>query len=199
MGNAPLPLTALAYLADYEWLQGNLRDASRMYEQALELAGKWGGQSSLALCLAQQGRAGLLYEWNDLDGATRALQECIRVGELWKNPRLLVPAYGLSALVMQARGQAEDARAMMRRAEQITRDAYPSPPDLGSLALYQIMLWIAQNDFQAITQWEQSHDSEWRSQIGRAREILTTVLARARIARYYRQRDTMPPCSRRAC
>ena len=177
VGNAPLPLTALAYLADYEWLQGNLHNASRMYEQALELAGKWGGQFSLALCLAQQGRAGLLYEWNDLDGATRALQECIRVGELWKNPRLLVPAYGLSALVMQARGQAEDARAMMRRAEQITRDSYSSPPDLGSLALYQIMLWIAQNDFQAITQWEQSHDSEWRSHIGRARDILTTVLA----------------------
>jgi LuxR family maltose regulon positive regulatory protein len=189
VGNAPLPLTALAYLADYAWLQGSLRGASRMYEQALELADKWGGQSSLALCLAQQGRAGLLYEWNDLDGATRALQECIRVGELWKNPRLLVPAYGLSALVMQTRGQAEDARALLRRAEQITRDSYSSPPDLGSLALYQIILWIAQNDFQAITQWEQSHDSEWRSHIGRARDILTTALVRARIARYYRQRD----------
>jgi LuxR family maltose regulon positive regulatory protein len=189
VGNAPLPLTALAYLADYEWLHGNLRGASRMYEQALELADRWGGQSSLALCLVQQGRAGLLYEWNDLAGATRALQECIRVGDLWKNPRLLVPAYGLSALVMQTRGQAEDARAMIRRAEQIARDWYPSPPDLGMLALYQIILWIAQDDFQAITQWEQSHDSEWRSHIGRARDILTTVLARARIARYYRQRD----------
>ncbi len=189
VGNAPLPLTALAYLADYEWLQGNLRGASHLYEQALELADKWGGQTSLALCLAQQGRAGLLYEWNDLDGATRALQECIRVGELWKSPRVLVPAFGLSALVMQTRGQAEDARAMLRRAEQITRDSSSSPPDLGSLALYQIILWIAQNEFQAITQWEQSHDSEWRSHIGRARDLLTTVLVRARIARYYRQRD----------
>ena len=43
VGNAPLPLTALAYLADYEYLQGNLRGASRMYEQAIELASKWGG------------------------------------------------------------------------------------------------------------------------------------------------------------
>jgi LuxR family maltose regulon positive regulatory protein len=137
VGNAPLPLTALAYLADYEWLQGNLRDASRLYEQALELADKWGGQSSIALCLVQQSRAGLLYEWNDLDGATRALQECIRIGDLWKSPRLLVPAYGLLAQVVQARGQLEDALAMIRRAEQVTRDSYSFLSNLGMLALYQ--------------------------------------------------------------
>jgi LuxR family maltose regulon positive regulatory protein len=189
VGNAPLPLTALAYLSDYEWLQGNLREASRRYEQALELADKWGGQDSIALCLAQQGRAGLLYERNDLEGATRALQECIRIGDLWKSPRFLVPAYGLSALVSQARGQAEEALAMIRRAEQATRDSYPSSLDLGMLAVYQITLWSAHNDFHAIAQWEQGHDSEWRSQTGRARDALTIVLARARIARHYRLRD----------
>jgi LuxR family maltose regulon positive regulatory protein len=43
VANAPLPLIALAYLADYECFEGNLRNASRMYEQAIELAEKWGG------------------------------------------------------------------------------------------------------------------------------------------------------------
>ena len=189
VGNAPLPLTALAYLSEIEWLQGNLRNASRMYEQALELAEQWNGQSSIALCLVQQGRANLLYEWNDLDSTSHALLEWFHISELWKSSRFLVPAYGLSALVMQARGQVDDARTMIRRAEQVTRDTYSSPPDLGSLALYQIILWVAQNDFQAIAQWEQRHDSEWRSQIGRARDTLPIVLARARIARYYRQHD----------
>ena len=85
MGNAPLPLIALAYLADHEW--------------------------------------------NDLDEATRALQECFRIGELWKTPRLLVPANGLSALVMQARGQAEEANAMIHRAEKAARDSYSVPYD----------------------------------------------------------------------
>lgn len=187
VGNAPLPLIALAYLADYEWLGGHLREASRMYEQALELADQWGGQSSIALCLVQQGRAGLLYEWNDLDGAARALQECIRIGELWRNPRLLVPAFGLSAMIMQARGQAAEALALIRRAVQVTRESSASPPDLGMLAFYQISLWIAQNDFQAIAQWEQGHDSGWPSRIGRGRDLLATVLARAWIARYDRQ------------
>jgi LuxR family maltose regulon positive regulatory protein len=137
----------------------------------------------------QQGRASLLYEWNDLDGAVSALQECFRIGELWKSPRLLVPAYGLSALVTQARGQVEEANALIRRAEQSARDPYSSPYDLGMLALYQIALWTAQNDFQAITQWEQNHDSGWRSQTGRARDALAIALARARIARYHRTHD----------
>ena len=189
VGNAPLPLIALAYLADYECLDGNLSNASRMYEQAIELAEKWGGQSSLALCFVQQGRASLLYERNDLDGAMSALQECFRIGELWKSPRLLVPAYGLSALVMRARGQVEEANALIHRAEQAARDPYSSPYDLGMLALYQINLWIAENDFQAIVEWEQEHDSGWRSQTGRVRDALSVALARARIARYRRIHD----------
>jgi len=187
VGNAPLPLAALAYLAEIEWLQGNLRDASRMYQQALELAEQYGGQPSIALCFLQWGRASLLYEWNELDKARHALQESIRIGELWKHPRFLVHPYGLSALVMLAGGQVGEAGAMIRRAEQITRDAYPTPPTLGSLALHQIILWMAQNDFQAITKWEQRHDSEWLSQIGREREHLVIVLARAYMSRYYQQ------------
>jgi LuxR family maltose regulon positive regulatory protein len=189
VGNAPLPLTALAYLADYEVLYGNLREASRMYEMAIEFADKWGGQSSIALSFVQQGRAGLFYEWNDLDGAIRALQTCLRIGDLWNSPRFLVPAYGLSARVTQARGQTEEANALIQRAEKVARDSYALPYDLGMLALYQIALWIAQNDFQAIAQWEQNHDSEWRSQTGRARDALTIALARACIMRYYQMSD----------
>ncbi|HET9912156.1 MAG TPA: LuxR C-terminal-related transcriptional regulator [Anaerolineales bacterium] len=189
VGNAPLPLIALAYLADYECLEGHLRSAARMYEQAIELAEKWGGQSSLALCFVQQGRAGLLYEWNDLEGAASALQECFRIGDWWKSPRLLVPAYGLSALLKQARGQVEEANVWIHRAEQAARDPYSSPYDMGMLALYQISLWIAQEDFRAIEQWERDHDSEWRLQTGRARDALTIILARARIALYHGTHD----------
>jgi LuxR family maltose regulon positive regulatory protein len=190
VGNAPLPLTALAYLSEIEWLQGNLRGAARMYEQALDLAEQWGGGPSIAACFVHWGRAGLFYEWNDLDSAWHALQRSIRIGELWNSPpRLLVHPYGLSAKVMFARGQVDEARAMIRRAEQITRDFSPPPPDLGSLALYQIILWMAQDDFQAITHWEEEHDAEWQSQIGRARDTLPIVLAQVRIARYYREHD----------
>lgn len=183
----PSVLVARTYLAELEWLQGNLRDASRMYGQALELSAQWGGQVSLAR--VHWGRASLFYESNDLDNAERALHESIRYGELWTNPHVLVHGYGLSALVMQARGQTDEALEMIRRAEQITRAWYSSPATFGALALYQITLWIARNDFSAITRWEQHHDSDWQSQIGRARDNLAIVLAHARIARYHRMRE----------
>jgi len=141
------------------------------------------------LCLVQQGRAHLLYEWNDLDGTARALQECIHIGELWKGLRFLAPAYGLSALVMQARGRAEKANELIQRAEQAALDLYSSPYDMGLLALYRIALRTAQNDLHAIVQWEQDYDSEWRSRTGRARDALTIVLARAQIARFHQTRD----------
>jgi LuxR family maltose regulon positive regulatory protein len=188
-GNDPVTLTALAQLAELEWLQGNLRNGFRMYKHALELAEQWGGQSFVALSRVHWGKAILLYEWNDLDGAERAVQESIRIGELWKQPRLLVHCFGLSAMVRQTRGQPDDARAMIQRAEQITRDSYTPPPILGSLALYQIVLWIAQNDFQAIASWMQDHGAEWQAQIGRVRDILAIVLARALITRYYLYHD----------
>jgi len=57
------------------------------------------------------------------------------------------------------------------------------------LALYQLGLWIARDEFQAIAQWEQDHDPEWRSQTGRARDALTIALPRARITHYFRRRD----------
>jgi LuxR family maltose regulon positive regulatory protein len=100
-----------------------------------------------------------------------------------------VDPYGLSALVMQARGQVDEARAMILRAEQITRDSYSTPSTLGSLAFYQIALWTEQNDFHAITHWEQHHDSGWQSHTGQARHHLAVVLARTCIARYYLKHD----------
>jgi len=191
VGNAPLPLTALAYLSEIEWRLGNLRDASHMYGEALRLVERWSSQSSIAHYLVAWGRANLLYELNDLNEATSALQESIRIAELWKSPPFLVNSYGLLAMAMLARGQANDAPAMIRRAEQITRESYssPSPSILGALATYQIALWTAQGNFQAIALWEQGHDPEWRSLARRARDTLPIALARASITRYYRQRD----------
>ena len=189
VGNAPLPLTALAYLAEIEWLQGNLREASRRYEQAASLAAQWGGQSSIALCLVHWGRASVLYEWDDLEGAAVAVRESLRIAESWRNPRLLVPAYGLSALVMQARGQADEAREAMRRAELAAGDAQASLFVLGLLGVYDLGLMIARKDWDSLSRWQQHHDSEWPSQHSRMRAALATALTRAWIARYYHRHE----------
>jgi LuxR family maltose regulon positive regulatory protein len=189
VGNAPLPLTALAYLAEIEWLQGNLRESGRMYKQAAELATHLGGQPSIALCLVHWGRASVLYEWDDLEGAAVAVEESIRVAELWRTPRLLVPAYGLSALVMQARSQAMEAREAIRRAEHAAGDAQASLFILGLLGVYDLGLSIAKQDWGSLARWQQHFDSEWPSQLSRVRAALATALTRAWIARYYHRRE----------
>lgn len=191
VGNAPVPLTALAYLSEIELLQGNLNEAFKMNKRAIELAGHWGAQSSIALCLAQRTRADLLYEWNDLKNAEQALQESIRIGEVWRSPFFLVPAYGLLAIVMQNQGRQEEASAAIERAEQVTRDLPASPMDLAMLAFYQLRLWTAQNNLQAVAQWERENGSATRQpqQPDRSSFHLATVRAQARLTQYYQNKD----------
>lgn len=191
VGNAPLPLMALAYLAEIEWLRGNLREASRMYDEARELAARWNGQTSIALSLVQQGVATLLFEWDDLDGAAAALQESIRIGEAWRNARLLVPALGLSATVEQTLGQIEEARATIRRAERLAHEAPHSPLIQTSLAVHQLALSLPEKDWQVVERWQDYFDAEAASHPGRVRGALAIALAKAWIGRNHDRRDEL--------
>jgi LuxR family maltose regulon positive regulatory protein len=189
VGNAPLPLTALAYLAEIEWLQGNLRAASRMYDQARALAARWGDQPSIALSLVHLGRASLLYEWDDLGNAALAIQDGIRIGESWKNARLLVPALGLSAMVAQALGSWDDARGAIRRAEVLARDAPSSPLIQTSVAVHQLAASVAEKDWRVVARWQEHYDAESRSLPDRLATALAVALAQAWIAHFHHRRE----------
>lgn len=184
VGNAPLPLTALAYLAEIEWLRGYLRRASRMYEEAAGLATQAGGRSSIALGLAHWGRASAHYEWDDVEAAAAAIGESVRIAESWSNPRLLVPAYGLSALVSLARGRVDEAGEAIGRAEHAAGYAQASLSILGLLGIYDLGLIVARQDWDSLARWQRHHDSEWPSRLSRARAGLATALARAWVVRY---------------
>ncbi len=189
VGSAPLPLTALAYMAEIEWLQGSLREASRMYDQARELAVRWDGQTSIALNMVQLGRAYLLYEWDDLEGAALALEESIRIGEAWRNASLLVPSLGLSATVAQTLGQIQDARAAIHRAERLAHEASYSPLIQTALAVHQLALSHADKDRQILERWQGTYDADPPIGTGRTRGALAVALAQAWIARYHHHRE----------
>jgi LuxR family maltose regulon positive regulatory protein len=192
VGGAPLPLTALAYLAEIEWLQGSLREAARMYDQARELTVRWNGQTSIALNIVQLGRAYLLYEWDDLEGATLALKESIRAGEAWRNATMLVPTLGLSATVAQTLGQIDDAREAIQRAERLAHEASPSPLIETSLAVHQLALSHVEKDWQVLERWQDHYDADSGMPPGRTRGALAIALAQAWLARY---RDRRAPSS----
>jgi LuxR family maltose regulon positive regulatory protein len=184
VGNAPLPLTALAYLAEIEWLRGNLREVSRMYDQAGELATRWDAQTSIAQGLVKQGMGNLLYEWDDLEGAARVLQESIRIGEALRNARLLAPSLGLSATVARALGKSEEARTAIGRAELLARDAPYSPLIQVSVAVHHLALSAAEQDWQAVDRWQGTYDAQSPSLPGRLRGSLAIALAQAWVGHY---------------
>jgi LuxR family maltose regulon positive regulatory protein len=177
---------ALAYLAEIAWLHGDLRKASRLYDQARELAARWGGQSSIALNLVELGRAQLLYEADDLEGTALALRESIRIGEAWRNTRALVQSLGLAAAVARARGQAEDARAAIHRAERLVHDAPSSTLVQAALAVRQLALSSAEEDRQVVARWQAYFDSESPSLPAHIGDGLAIALAGAWIARRHR-------------
>lgn len=160
-----------------------------MFDQARALAARWDAQSSIALSLVQQGRASLLYEWDDLDGAARALEESIRIGESWRNPHLFIPSLGLSATVAQTLGQIEEARAAIRRAERLAREAPHSPLIQTSLAVHQLALSLAERDWRVVERWQDYFDAEAASRLGRMQGALAIALAKAWIARSHDRRD----------
>jgi LuxR family maltose regulon positive regulatory protein len=176
---------ALTYLAEIEWMHGDLRGASRLYDQARELAARWGGQPSIALNLVQLGRAYLLYEWDDLEGAALALQESIRIGEAWRNTRALVQSLGLAAAVARARGQVEEAHAAIHRAERLAHDAPSAPLVPAALAIHQLALGSAEKDRQVVARWQQYFDAESPSLPAHIGDALAIALAGAWIARHH--------------
>jgi LuxR family maltose regulon positive regulatory protein len=180
---------ALAYLAEIEWLQGDLREASRMYDEARELAARWDGQSSIALNLVQLGRAYLLYEWDDLEGAALALQESIRIGEAWRNTRVLVQSLGLSAFVDQAQGRIEEAQVAIQRAERLAPEAPKSPLIEIPLAVHRLGLSSVQKDRRVVARWQEYFDAESPSLPTRMAGALAIALAQAWIARDHHRRD----------
>ncbi len=190
VGNAPLPLFALAYLAEIERLQGNLRQASRMHDQARDLAVRWDGQSSIALNIVQLGRAYLLYEWDDLEGAAVALAESIRVGEAWRNTSLLVPSLGLSASIAHVLGRDEDARVAIHRAGWMAQGASHDPLVQVSLAVHQLALCRAHDDRQVLERWQDLYDASSEKLPGRARGALAVSLADAWLARHHARRES---------
>jgi LuxR family maltose regulon positive regulatory protein len=153
-----------------------------MYDEARELAARWDGESSIALNIVELGRAYLLYEWDDLRGAALALQESVRIGEAWRNARLLVPALGLSATVAQALGQIDEARAAINRAERLAHDASFSPHIQASLAVHRLALLDTAKDRKVLERWQGTYDSGSPRDTGRTRGALAIALAQAWLA-----------------
>lgn len=108
--------------------QGQLRDAAATFHEALHLARLYqvrtGSPLPVAGC-AYAHLAGIMREWNDLDGAETHMEEGIRLCEQWGEPQLLSGAYLAYAELRATLGDDVGALAIIARARQVASTLSP--------------------------------------------------------------------------
>lgn len=181
-GNLPVALIAMGQLAQLQAMQGQLHQATRTYQQALDLAARWRITSSPALGVALVSMGEVLREWNDLDEAERLLLQgieyCQQRGGL---AECALDGFLSLARVVQARGEMDGALRMIQQAEQIGQDFHYAT----RVAASQAKLWLAQGNIPAATRWAATLQHELNLGGELACEHLDgyIVLARLHIAR----------------
>jgi LuxR family maltose regulon positive regulatory protein len=163
-------------------------------EQALERAVDGQGRRLPIAGIALMGLGELLREWNDLEAATRYLQEGIELTKQWGEIGAL-GGYVSIARVKQAQGDIDSAREAIQTAKRLATQFDASDMDDVTVLAYQARLLLAQRNMEGVARWVQDRGLEreidpdgWEGAIEQAlgffgvREIEYSTLARVRIA-----------------
>jgi len=126
-GNLGMTVLASSNLAGIRVEQGRLHEAASVYEDALALATRSGGQ---VLPWAERLYAGLgrlHYEWNQLDTAAKFIHQCIELCQQWEDLDLLARGYVMLARLELALSHPGQAEAAMHAAHQLVVEHALSP------------------------------------------------------------------------
>ena len=164
-------------LAYMQVLQGQLTEASETYQEAIQLASEYDERGMLAATgLAYVGLGGLLYEWNNLEGATQRFLEGARVGEQGGDPDVAVEAYIGLARIDMALGDLKSAAHWGRKAQHIAQSADIAWID-AQVAASRALLHMAQGDTTAASQWALERAASVGDELGFKRELEHLILA----------------------
>ena len=128
-----------------------------MYRQVIQSA-ESGQQLSIA-SMAYISMGCLLYEWGDLDTATRHLTTAIELGQQWKSADMPATCLVHLAHVKQTQGDADGARDLLLQSEQALQGHIISPPTVNTVKAFQARLWIRQGNLEAARRWAQEYQS----------------------------------------
>jgi LuxR family maltose regulon positive regulatory protein len=179
-----LMLAAISTLGFTQEMRGQLHQAAETHRHALQLTAGPAlpgarRRSPPFAGLAHIGLAGLLYEWNDLDGAQHHAREGIALGERSQSVDVLQGggSYLVMAQIDQARGEEDKALALIRQAKQfaqIHNQAYV----VALSAAVQCRLWLAQGQVAAASRWARDRGLHPDDELSYARETEYITLAR---------------------
>jgi LuxR family transcriptional regulator, maltose regulon positive regulatory protein len=144
--NVYVALAAKRALAQLETMRGRLRRAVDLYEQGFKLAGD---RPVPAVALAHAGMGEILYERNDLEGATRHLDRAIELSESSGGATIVFPVRALLAMVKGARGDVEGALEVILESERAASSMDPQDQVRATIAVHGARFELAQGNISA--------------------------------------------------
>jgi LuxR family maltose regulon positive regulatory protein len=151
-GNTLMAVGALIYLALFSIRRADLHGAQKVYELALDLASD--GQAGFLPIAGEAlvGLGNLRREWNDLEAATRYLQDGIELAQDWSAWGVVDGLVAL-AQVKQAQGDAAGASRAMQKAARLAAQSDVTDLDDLYVGMHQARLWVAQGNLDAAKRW----------------------------------------------
>ncbi len=142
-------------------LQGRLHDVISLYLDKKPYIEKNARRLYLA-GNAYIGPAGVLREWNDLEGAETTIRHALDLIVQWENPSVICAAYTMLGRVFQAQGKLEAAAEAIHSAEAAFRGRLTVSDVLGELNSARVKLWLATGELAKAAQWAEN----WKKNLG---------------------------------
>jgi LuxR family maltose regulon positive regulatory protein len=143
IGNVMVAVAAMCHLAELRMFQGHLRQAKGLYEEALSLATDTQGQRLPIAGMALIGLGEIFREWNDLETATRYLEDGIELALQWGQIGAL-DGYIALARTHQALGDADGTAGQIQKAIDLAAMFDTTELDDRFVAAHQARLRIIQ-------------------------------------------------------
>ena len=186
-GNLLFALRGTYSLADIKLAQGRLREAIRVYEEALRLAKEQGedvlrGTADLYVRLSE-----LYREQDNVAVATEHLQTSEALGVQDASPFWSYRLCLAQARIQMAHGDLAGALDLL---DEAARLHVRSPvPDVRPIAALRTRVWVAQGRLDEALQWGHEQGLSVEDELSYLREFEHITLARVLLAQYQRDRE----------
>ena len=163
-------------------IQGNLRAAHDLYQEALQQVNARGGQQIGAIAAILVGLADVLCEWNDLAAALAHMQRGLEGMPWWGKTDDQALASVTLARLQHAQGDLEAAANTLHEAALAIQKQAVFPEAKGAVQAAQVRLWLAQGNLAAASQWAGDHQLPAGEAPGFGHELEQITVARVLIA-----------------
>ena len=170
-----------AFLASALNNQGQRREAIAICEQRLARQASGAGLPPALSVMVITHLAQFLCEGNELDPAEECARQAVTASEQLGSPDLIAFALGCMALVTNARGQSDEALALMQQVEALT--AFEAFSDTSWLRACKANIHLQRGEIDAVARWVESEGLQPESEPTFLRMDALLMLARFLIAR----------------